>query len=134
MVVDTSAIIEIIQTGDRWRDVRNALVEPAAPKFISAVSWVEAHIVVTRKSTPAGALSARQDVDRLLLELGILVEPVSVTHAQLAIEAFAKFGQGAGGGALNFGDCFSYALAKQRNHPLLFVGDDFRRTDIASVL
>jgi len=62
---------------------------------------------------------------------GIKVEPVTKRHAEMARQAFRDFGRGSGHPAgLNFGDCFSYALAKQRGEPLLFKGNDFSQTDV----
>lgn len=60
----------------------------------------------------------------------IVVEPVTVEHGHLARQAFLDFGKGRHRAALNFGDCFSYALAKATGEPLLFKGDDFNRRDI----
>lgn len=134
MVVDTSAIIELMIGGPRFADVRAAVVSVQAVKLISAASWFEAQLVVTRRAERATSAAARAEIDAALRELGVIIEPVSVAQAQIAIEAYVKYGRGAGGGALNFGDCFAYALAKERNLPLLFVGEDFRRTDIAPVL
>jgi ribonuclease VapC len=134
MVVDTSAIIELMIGGPRFTEVRTALVAHETIKLISAASWFEAQLVVTRRAKPEAAAASRHQVNAVLRELGIIIEPVTVTQAQSAIDAYVQFGRGAGGGALNFGDCFSYALAKERGLPLLFVGDDFKRTDIASVL
>jgi ribonuclease VapC len=79
--------------------------------------------------------SAIADLDRLLDELGIVLAPVDAGQARLALQARIRFGRGMGhGGALNYGDSFAYALAKTRDAPLLFVGDDFRGTDVAIAL
>jgi ribonuclease VapC len=70
-------------------------------------------------------------LDDLLTEMGIAVAEVDLGQARLALHACIAFGRGMGhGGVLNFGDCFSYALAKANNAPLLFVGDDFGPTDV----
>lgn len=71
-------------------------------------------------------------MDLLLDALGANVVPVSVEQAQLARLAFRRFGKGRHPARLNFGDCFSYALATTLREPLLFVGDDFSRTDVAA--
>ncbi len=73
------------------------------------------------------------ELDRLLYEANVAIVPVSVTQAKIAREAFIVFGKGRHPAQLNFGDCFSYALAKQKNEPLLFKGDDFALTDVLRV-
>jgi ribonuclease VapC len=73
--------------------------------------------------------------DELIVELGIQVEPLSAHQATIAREAYRRFGKGMGHPArLNFGDCFAYALAKDLDEPLLFVGQDFIHTDVRRVL
>lgn len=69
----------------------------------------------------------------MIQRYGIAIEGVQEAHARLAVEAYYQFGKGTGAGILNFGDCFSYALAKHRNDSLLFVGNDFNRTDVKVV-
>ena len=64
----------------------------------------------------------------------IAIEPFTVEQAQIVRQAFHDFGKGRHAAALNFGDCFAYALAKFTGEPLLFKGDDFKKTDIVSVL
>lgn len=65
---------------------------------------------------------------------GFAIESFQEGHASAAMAAFDRYGKGVGGGALNFGDCIAYALAKVRNDSLLFVGDDFRRTDVLAAI
>lgn len=80
-------------------------------------------------------LKALSRVHALIREAGIEVEPVSPRHAELAIEAFVRFGKGRQHKArLNFGDCLVYALAKATGMPVLFKGDDFTHTDLVKVL
>lgn len=74
---------------------------------------------------------AQEKLERLLNDLAIEVVPFARDHVNLAITAYRLYGKGSGHTAgLNFGDCFSYALAKLRDEPLLFKGDDFSRTDL----
>jgi ribonuclease VapC len=74
-------------------------------------------------------------LDSALAEASIEIVSVSVSQARLAAEAYARFGKGRGHPArLNYGDCFAYALAKERGEPLLFKGSDFARTDIAAAI
>jgi ribonuclease VapC len=75
-----------------------------------------------------------RDFDLLILKAGIAIEAVDAEQAKAAREAFSKFGKGRHKANLNFGDCFSYALAKITGAPLLFKGDDFNRTDIKMVV
>ncbi len=94
---------------------------------LSAATYLEAAIVVdsARSSTLATQL------DTILTRAGIQIEPVTVEQARIAREAYRRYGRGSGHRAhLNFGDCFAYALAKARDEPLLFKGDDFSHTDI----
>lgn len=133
MVVDSSAVIELAIKGPTHEAVRKALSAAVGARVISAVSWVECHIVARRRFGEVGYARAAGDIDSLLRAYTMQIWPVSVGQAKLAINAFNHFGKGAGGGALNFGDCFSYALAKQRDDELLFVGNDFSRTDVKPV-
>ncbi|MFZ0585985.1 MAG: type II toxin-antitoxin system VapC family toxin [Candidatus Sulfotelmatobacter sp.] len=93
---------------------------------MSAVSYVEAAVVVDSNQNPV--LSRR--FDDLLRDAEISVEPVTLNQARIAREAYRDFGKGRHRAGLNFGDCFSYALAKEKGEALLFKGDDFRHTDI----
>jgi ribonuclease VapC len=78
---------------------------------------------------------ASRRLDDLLRAAGLAVEPVTEAQARIAREAYRDFGKGSGHPAqLNFGDCFAYALAKVTGEPLLFKGNDFSQTDIASAL
>jgi ribonuclease VapC len=78
-------------------------------------------------------IKAVRMVDRLIKEAGFQVESFSVQQAELAREAYARYGKGRQTAGLNYGDCFSYALAKAMGLPLLFKGQDFSKTDILPV-
>jgi ribonuclease VapC len=69
-------------------------------------------------------------LDDFVRETQVLLEPVTVEQAKLAREAYRDFGKGRHRAGLNLGDCFAYALAKDKREPLLFKGDDFKLTDI----
>ena len=129
MIVDTSAIIAILRgepDGDRY----GAALAGASRPRMSAGSYLEAAVVVDANRDPV--LSGR--FDDLLGAARVEIEPVTVEHAQLARHAYRSFGKGSGHAAgLNFGDCFAYALARATGEPLLFKGDDFTHTDVASV-
>jgi ribonuclease VapC len=129
VIVDTSVLIAIL------RD------EPEAPVFAdaiagaevcrtSAASFLETAAVIDSNRDPV----ASRRFDELLATAQIIIEPVSEMQARIAREAYRDFGKGSGHPAqLNFGDCFTYALAKETGEPLLFKGDDFHHTDIAVV-
>ena len=130
MIVDTSALIAIL------RDEPEAMafaqtVADADARRVSAVSFVETAAVIDANRDPI----ASRKFDELLREAEFVIEPVTEAQARIAREAYRDFGRGSGHPArLNFGDCFSYALAKTLNEPLLFKGDDFTKTDVVSAL
>ena len=98
---------------------------------MSAAGYLEASIVVDRLPAPHYS----RIFDNLLSDLGIITEPVTATQARIARDAFRRFGKGSGHPArLNFGDCFAYALAKDFDEPLLFIGNDFVHTDVRPAL
>lgn len=97
---------------------------------MSTATWLEVGIVADQRSAAHG-----ERLNRLMGVLEIELVPVSAQHAAVAREAYRRFGRGSrSGAALNFGDCFSYALAIVSGEPLLFTGEDFTHTDVASVL
>jgi ribonuclease VapC len=124
MIVDTSVIISILR-GEADAAAMSEVLE-RSPCCMSAASYVEAGVVVDGNRNPI--LSRR--FDDLLRDLHISIEPVTVRQAQIAREAYRDFGKGRHRAGLNFGDCFAYALAKEKGEPLLFKGNDFRHTDI----
>lgn len=126
MVIDTSAIIAILRAEPEAPRLA-ARIERAVARRISAASYVEIGAVMDGSHDPI--VSRR--MDELLDAIGAIVEPVSVEQAKVARSAYRDFGRGSGHAAsLNYGDCFSYALAKVLNEPLLFKGDDFSKTDV----
>jgi ribonuclease VapC len=126
MVVDTSAVVAILLEEPEARSFAARLVD-AGHAVMSAASYVELRIVARSRGRRGAA-----EVDGTLADGGIEIVPVTPGQARLAAEAYDRFGKGRHPAALNFGDCFSYALAKERSEPLLFKGDDFARTDIAA--
>ena len=130
MIVDTSAIIAILR-GEPDADRYGRALAGAAEALISAGTYIEAAIVIDSNGDPV--LSGR--FDDLLAVARVTVEPVTPRHAEIARQAYRNFGKGSGHPAgLNFGDCFSYALARARAEPLLYKGDDFNQTDVEAVL
>ncbi len=127
MVIDTSALLAILLGEREARPFRIAILTDPAPR-LSAASYVEAALKVDRLPNDVGA-----DLDSLIEELGLVVEPLSVEQARLARAAARRFGKGIHPAGLNFGDCLVYALAIETREPLLFKGEDFSRTDVAAV-
>jgi ribonuclease VapC len=128
MVIDTSAIIAILLDEPENETFSN-LLSSETPLAISAVTLHEASIVVAAKKKQT---SAARLVDELVLDLAIEVCAVTVDDAMAARDAYFRYGRNYHRAALNFGDCFAYALAKSRNEPLLFKGDDFSKTDVTA--
>ena len=125
MVVDTSVLIAILMDEPEAQRLVDAMI--AAPSLaLSAASFVEASIVAESKAGPG----ATAELDQLLDELQIAVIAVTPEQGKLARDAYRSFGKGRHPAALNFGDCFSYALARGLGESLLFVGHDFSDTDI----
>lgn len=108
-------------------------IEPAGTRIMSVVNYVEAGAVLAgcHRNPPQGVA----DLDAFLHDFEIALAPADETVARIAMEARIKFGKGLGSAAgLNFGDCFAYAQAMTHNAPLLYVGDDFRATDVRSAI
>ncbi|GAB3520304.1 type II toxin-antitoxin system VapC family toxin [Arthrobacter monumenti] len=130
MIVDTSALIAIIKQEPEAADIAAALSR-ANSVSLSAASYVEAGIIADRMSDPVIA----RKLDDLLRIHDMEIVEVTASQANRARQAYRDFGKGGGHPAqLNFGDCFSYALAAERHEPLLFKGDDFGHTDLTSAL
>jgi ribonuclease VapC len=125
VVVDTSALIAIL-LGEPERDRFVHLLAEADDPLISTATFVEASIVMLAKTGPDGV----GDLDDLLAAAAVRCVAVDATQAQIARDAFERFGKGRSSAGLNYGDCFSYALAAATNRALLFKGDDFGHTDI----
>ena len=128
MIVDSSAIIAIL-FNEPDAALYAAAIANAQSCRISAANYVEAAVVVDSQSPVAGA----RQFDAFIRRAGIVIEPVTEEHALLARQAYADFGKGRHPAGLNFGDCFSYALAIASGEPLLFKGNDFSKTDVQRV-
>lgn len=125
MIVDTSAVVALVADEPEC-DAFSTLLERSA-NAMSAATLLEIEIVVGNKMGEAGLEDAR----RLLDLYRVVVVPVDEHLARIASAAHRRYGRGSGSPAkLNIGDCFSYALAKHLNEPLLFKGDDFNHTDV----
>lgn len=129
MVVDTSAFIAILFAEPEGVAFM-AAIAAAEHVRVSAASAFEVSIVAVGRSGPA----IESEVDALFARCGAEIVPLNLEHLQWARHAYRIFGKGYHPARLNFGDCFSYALAKATGEPLLFKGDDFAKTDIVSAL
>ena len=126
MVVDTSALVAIMGN-EPERHRFNRLIEVAGATHVSAASLLETRIVLFARSGDSAVLA----LDAFLLKSGMIVAEVSPRIADIAFDAYRRYGKGTGhGAALNYGDCFAYALAKHLGAPLLYKGGDFSQTDI----
>ncbi|MDQ3442145.1 MAG: type II toxin-antitoxin system VapC family toxin [Chloroflexota bacterium] len=128
MIVDTSAIVAIASNEEDADRLLATLLTAALPR-ISAGNLLETYMVIDRRRNPiATAL-----LEQIMARIALTVEPVTAEQVEIARDAFRRFGKGSGHPArLNYGDCFAYALARFHDEPLLFVGNDFPQTDIAS--
>ena len=125
MVVDTSALVAIFQDEVEATHFIDS-IDSAEKAVVSTVTVVETMAVLC--GTRIGA--TRNQVDRLLEKLGLATEPVDRDQQVLAVDALLRFGKGRHPARLDLGDCFAYALAKARDAPLLFKGENFSKTDI----
>jgi len=125
MVIDTSALLAILQD-EPERHAFNRAIEAAASRRLSAASWVETSIVIEARYGAEGLRDLDLFIDRAAIEL----VPVDIEQAKVARRAFSQFGKGRHPAGLNYGDCFSYALARQLGEPLLFKGEDLKKTDL----
>jgi ribonuclease VapC len=126
VIVDTSAVIAILQAEPEAEAYLRAIAEHP-PCRMSAASYVEAGIILDRSTDPL----ERARLDDLLARLSIGVEPVTEAQARIARQAYRDFGRGSGHRArLNYGDCFAYALARDKGEALLYKGADFDETEV----
>jgi ribonuclease VapC len=125
MVIDSSALVAIL-VGEPDRDDLQRAIESVPLRLVSAMSKLETSMVMIGRNGLAGAL----EVDALLAKIAATIVPFDEHQADIAREAFARFGKGRHRAGLNFGDCAAYALAIAEAEPLLFKGTDFAATDV----
>ena len=123
-VVDTSAVVAVLFGEPGSPEIERELVD--SPCIMSAATRVELGIVVEARAGPAGA----QLLDELLTRVEMRIEPVDADMAHEALVCWRRFGKGRHPAVINYGDTFSYALARRMGVPLLFVGEDFAQTDV----
>ena len=126
IVVDTSALMAILLNEPSAEECKLAIVEDG-DLVISAGTIAEALIVSARRNVG-------DEMSRLIEGLGFEIMDVTRGEAHRVAAAYERWGKGVHPAALNFGDCFAYAAARERNCPLLYVGEDFARTDIQPAL
>ncbi|MFH1345368.1 MAG: type II toxin-antitoxin system VapC family toxin [Pseudomonadota bacterium] len=125
MVIDTSAIMAIALNEPDAADFEARIAEDAI-RLISAATVLEATIVLETRLGDAGG----RELDFWLFKVGAEIVPVDAEQTDLARRAWRRYGKGRHPAALNYGDCFSYALAVSRGEALLFKGDDFAKTGV----
>lgn len=125
IAVDTSAVVAAL-TGEPERGRINATLATSSANLMSAGTYLECAIVLAARHGDDGV----HDLRLYLHEAGIEIVPVDRDQADAALRGWSRYGKGRHPAALNLGDCFAYALATQRGVPLLYVGDDFERTDV----
>jgi ribonuclease VapC len=126
MTLDSSALIAILFAESGHLDLIDRILIAESAR-VAAPTLAEASMVAAGRRRR----SAVGDVDALVQELGVTVVPFGEREWHAAVDAFLRFGRGRHAAALNFGDCLAYAAAVVANDSLLFVGDDFRLTDVA---
>jgi len=133
LIVDTSALIAIL-LGETEASALSECISGADECLISAANYIEMGTVLAGRNIVDPDQVSR-DVDHILDVADIQIAPITEELARSAQHARIRYGKGFKSPAgLNFGDCFAYALAKSHNAPLLFVGNDFSKTDIQPAL
>ncbi len=128
MVIDTSALASIF-FGEPERQQFLAAITAAGSRLVSAASMLETGVVIESRQGEA----AGREFDLFVVRANLQIVAVDAEQAELARSAWRKYGKGRHPAALNFGDCFSYALAKASGEPLLAKGTDFSQTDLTIV-
>ena len=128
MVIDTSALVALLSNEPDALRIAQA-IEAASVRLVSGATFLETSIVIESKKGEAGG----RELELLLYRASIEVAPVDQDQAEIARQAWRRYGKGRHRAGLSYGDCFAYALATQRRLPLLFRGDDFAQTDVPRV-
>ena len=126
MIVDSSALVAVLLK-EPGHEVLVRTLEAAATAGVGAPTLVETGIVLVARL----GIMGKTLLARFVTEAGLEVVPLTEEHWPVAVDAFSRYGKGRHAAALNFGDCLAYAAAVAANDPLLFVGDDFKLTDVA---
>ncbi len=129
MVIDTSALVAVLNDEAEGRAARVGC-RSGPRRLLSTASFLEAAVVIETRFGKPG----RRELDLWLHRVAVDLVAVDADQAENARVAYRTYGKGRHRAGLNYGDCFSYALAKVSNEALLFTGDDFTHTDIGVVL
>ena len=130
MIVDSSALVAILKR-EPEREAFSILLETTRDVKISAATYFETTTVIDGLRLP----EMSRTLDDLIERAQIVIEPVTAEQARIARQAYRDYGRGSGHAAnLNFGDCFSYALARVKREPILFKGDDLGHTDLQAAI
>ena len=127
MVLDTSSIVAVVLKEPGYERLA-VMIDQAEEVLVAAPSVLEAGMVLSSRMRQ----DARPIIEVLLRQVRARVVPFDHDHALAATGAFLRFGRGRHAAGLNFGDCISYAVSSLAGQPLLYIGDDFARTDIAA--
>lgn len=125
MIVDSSALLAVVFREPGFEEILEEMMAADAVA-VGAPTLAETGIVLAARLED----DAHGMLERLLDELGIQELPFGEIHWREAVDAYRRFGKGRHEARLNFGDCMTYAVAALAGEPLLFVGDDFARTDL----
>jgi ribonuclease VapC len=129
MVIDTSAIVAIALNEPDAPDIEVRIADDPV-RLISAATVLEATMVIETRLGDAGG----REFDLWLVKIGAEIVAVDAEQFDTARRAWRRYGRGRHAAALNYGDCFSYALSVTRGEPLLFKGDAFAKTDVKAAL
>ena len=126
MIIDSSALVAILRLEPEALPYLQAM-KTADARRLSAGNYLGVSIVIDKNHNPV----LSRELDELIRDANITIEPVTEEQVRIARDAYRDFGKGSGHAAgLNFGDCFAYALARAMREPLLYKGDDFSETDV----
>lgn len=125
MIVDTSALLAVLFREPNHEDLIDKLLAPG-PRGVGTATLAEAGLVLTARVEA----DAETLLGGMLRQFDVVPVPFGERHWHATVEAFRRFGKGRHPAALNFGDCLSYATAQLADRPLLYVGDDFAKTDL----
>lgn len=129
MILDTSALVAILFR-EPEAELFTRLIHSTANNRVSVGTCLELAVVLERQA----GIEADRQREMFFRRAGISVEAFTEDHLLIARQAFHDFGKGRHAAGLNFGDCFAYALARYMGEPLLFKGDDFRKTDVVPAI
>jgi ribonuclease VapC len=129
LILDSSAVVAMLLEEEGWRQLAEA-VEVAEVVGIGAPTLVETDLVMLGRFDPRGGGLVAQ----FLEENHVIVVPFDEEHRRMAAGAFIHYGKGRHPASLNYGDCMTYATAHVADHPLLFTGDDFAKTDLTPAI